>query len=101
MRWNRGTGTEVNPNCWTVKQLGFTSVPVPCSLLIMLFYKLSFKFIAAVAVAATGFQIAKLGELTQVAFGGGGGESPMTDDILGGELASVCRKLQNIDQFPS
>ena len=55
----------------------------------ILFSNGAFQPIAAVAVAATGFQIAELGELTQVALGGGGGEAEMLHNDLSGELALV------------
>ena len=44
-----------------------------------------YQLVAAVAVAAVGFKVAELGELAQVAFGGGGGETEMADNFLGGE----------------
>ena len=45
------------------------------------------------------FQIAKLGQLTEVAFGGGGIEAEMINDNFRRDLVFIGHKTQNIDQF--
>ena len=55
--------------------------------------------VTAVAVAATGFEVAELRELAQVTLGGGGGEAEMSDDGFSGEIVFIGHESQNIDQF--
>ena len=55
--------------------------------------------VTAVAVAATGFEVAELRELAQVTLGGGGGEAEMSDDGFSGEIVFIATKAKISTSF--